>query len=59
MPTVLSLVAVKHLVQGTVTVSQRQTDVTVTVRLIHGLCVNNVAGVFSHYGVYMCLLCDR
>jgi len=33
-PSVLSLVAVKHLVEGTVTVSeQRQNDITVTVRL--------------------------
>ena len=38
-PTVLSLVAVKHLVEGTVTVSERQTDVTVTVRLSHGSAV--------------------
>ena len=35
MPTVLSLVAVKHLVEGSVTVSERQTDISVTVRLSH------------------------
>jgi len=41
LPSVLSLVAVKHLVEGMVTVLERQTDITVTVRLSH-CCVSQM-----------------
>jgi len=44
-PTVLSLVAVKHLVEGTVTVSEHQTDITIAVRLSHG-CICQITCIY-------------